>query len=596
MKRGYMLLICVVALGLCSASRLAAQPADGENMYRLAEVNPTNTGTDTVDAGAGRGIWVAHDPDLDNDGLPEIIITDYSDGGRVFVFEMVGNDALEYVWGSKILNPGGGGSWPRSVTTGDFDNNGKQEIVFQVGLSPDDSLRGIYFYEWTGNDNDYGTEPVFKLNYEDIDSAFVDFSAGTTENGMRIEDIDGDGKSEFLYPARRFNFNVSNLYILQVDSGTFAAGTAVVDTEYVYDDMTFAVDGVIEGYSPVGTEIGDVDNDGLDEIIVAGWQRIGRGAGLGFLQIDGPDSYTPGSIIRLGDEGFRFFVVKSKPLFTMVNGEPVIFAQGTDDGANLDKLWVIDGIVSDAFVSASNVTELFTGVGLFSIWDIGDQDHPTQSAGDGFDLYMTTSGPVLSDLEYDGVGSVTDTSSYTLHEVYNLNNSYDTIGGLFNDIYTYPGMDLDNDGLRDLVAAYKGSGIDTLNGQAFTKNTFNIFFFEWGDSTTSKDLVTSVPTPRQLTIITPEDFQLRQNYPNPFNPTTNIEFDLPLDKTVSLKIYNTVGQEIRTLVDGQRLAAGSHTVQWDATDNHGNRVASGVYIYKLVFGNFSKSKQMTLVR
>ena len=578
----------------------AQPPANGENEYRLAGVNPRSTGTDTLTANAGRGVWVAVNPDLDNDGMPEIIVTDYSDGGRVFVYEVTGNDQLEFVWASKKLSDDpGGGSTPRSVTTGDFDNNGKQEIIFPIGYFATDSAqfvnRGIYFYEFTGNDNDYGTDPIFKLTYEYIDSAFAGINTGRTENGLRVQDIDGDGKSELLFPPRSFNFAVAKLYILQVTSGTFAGGDAVVDTEYVYTKMVH--DPVIDpdGYVPVGTAIGNVDLDPNDEIVVAGWQNIGAGAALGFIEITGPDSYVDGSVVRLAD--YSAFVVKGKPIITEINGNPVIFAHGTNAGTSESQMWILEGIVSDQFVTQANVHELFPNLGYWSAWDLGDQDHPTNDPGDGLDLYLYGGSGRFYDIEYDGSGTVTDTASYTVTQVYDLAEVYDNLGGLFNDFYTYPGMDLDGDGLRDLVASYKGSSIDSLAGESLAENGFHAFFFEWGDSTQSIDLTSLVglrATP--LTVITPNDYKLSQNYPNPFNPVTNIDFTLPISKTVSIKIYNTLGQEVRTLVDNRRYTAGTYTVQWDATDNNGNPVASGVYIYKLIFGNFSKSKMMTLVR
>lgn len=329
MIKRYVIVFAIGTLALFMISGLFAQPADGENEYRLAEVNPRNTGTDTLDSDAGRGLWVAHDPDLDGDGLPEIIVTEYGNGGRVFVFEMIGDDILEFVWASKILEAGrsstGGGSTPRSVTTGDFDNNGRQEIVFQIGFNPNDSTdaanRGIYFYEWTGQDNDYGTEPIFKMTFESIDSSFAGVSVGRTEAGLRIQDIDGDGRSELLFPPRAFNFNVANLYIMQVTSGTFSDGNAVVENEYVYEGMALPpIFGGTDGYVPAGIDIGDVDNDGLDEIIVGGFQNIGAGWGLGFIQIDGPDSYTPGSVVPILD--VNVCCVKNKPIFTEVNGGP----------------------------------------------------------------------------------------------------------------------------------------------------------------------------------------------------------------------------------------------------------------------------------
>ncbi len=78
----------------------------------------------------------------------------------------------------------------------------------------------------------------------------------------------------------------------------------------------------------------------------------------------------------------------------------------------------------------------------------------------------------------------------------------------------------------------------------------------------------------------PADFGLFQNYPNPFNPTTTIRYRLTRPADVQLRIYNIVGQKVRTLINEQRLA-GEHTVQWDGRNDHGTNVPSGVYLYKL---------------
>ena len=75
-------------------------------------------------------------------------------------------------------------------------------------------------------------------------------------------------------------------------------------------------------------------------------------------------------------------------------------------------------------------------------------------------------------------------------------------------------------------------------------------------------------------------FSLAQNYPNPFNPTTTIRFEIPRAELVSLRIYNLLGQEVRTLIHNQ-MAAGSHEVQWNGTDDHARMVSSGIYLYRL---------------
>jgi len=85
-------------------------------------------------------------------------------------------------------------------------------------------------------------------------------------------------------------------------------------------------------------------------------------------------------------------------------------------------------------------------------------------------------------------------------------------------------------------------------------------------------------------------FQLSQNYPNPFNPSTNISFTLGASSSVKLEVYNLLGQKVATVVNGF-LFAGSHTYQFDAS-----KLASGVYIYRLEAGSFTKTMKMVLMK
>ena len=79
----------------------------------------------------------------------------------------------------------------------------------------------------------------------------------------------------------------------------------------------------------------------------------------------------------------------------------------------------------------------------------------------------------------------------------------------------------------------------------------------------------------------PTQYLLRQNYPNPFNPTTTIEFELPDEAIVTLKIYNLLGQEVVTLIDHEEYDPGVQEVQFSATRN-ADRLPSGVYLYRIV--------------
>ena len=91
--------------------------------------------------------------------------------------------------------------------------------------------------------------------------------------------------------------------------------------------------------------------------------------------------------------------------------------------------------------------------------------------------------------------------------------------------------------------------------------------------------------------IIPAKFSLDQNYPNPFNPSTKIQYNLSENSFVSLKVYNTIGQEVASLVNNV-VPAGSHEITFDAA-----KLNSGVYFYTLKAGsNFVQSRKMILMK
>jgi hypothetical protein len=105
----------------------------------------------------------------------------------------------------------------------------------------------------------------------------------------------------------------------------------------------------------------------------------------------------------------------------------------------------------------------------------------------------------------------------------------------------------------------------------------------------------------------PVGFTLEQNYPNPFwseatsparsggNPQTIIRYQLPKTTQVVLKIYNTSGQEVRTLLNA-RQSVGMNSVVWDGRDQFGKEVSSGIYIYRLQTGESIQSRKLSFVR
>jgi len=93
----------------------------------------------------------------------------------------------------------------------------------------------------------------------------------------------------------------------------------------------------------------------------------------------------------------------------------------------------------------------------------------------------------------------------------------------------------------------------------------------------------------------PDKFALYQNYPNPFNPSTTIEFDLPTRLTVSIIIYNLLGQKVVTLAD-KEYAAGHYKLSWDGLKSDGQPAATGIYLYRLQAGEYVDIKKMLLLK
>jgi flagellar hook assembly protein FlgD len=97
------------------------------------------------------------------------------------------------------------------------------------------------------------------------------------------------------------------------------------------------------------------------------------------------------------------------------------------------------------------------------------------------------------------------------------------------------------------------------------------------------------------TSLLPQKFELGQNTPNPFNPNTVIVFAVPRPAEVRIEVFNVLGQKVKTL-SNEFSKAGYKRVEWDGTDDSGSSVASGVYLYRMISGDFSDTKKMLLLK
>jgi hypothetical protein len=177
-------------------------------------------------------------------------------------------------------------------------------------------------------------------------------------------------------------------------------------------------------------------------------------------------------------------------------------------------------------------------------------------------LGITWSATDTDTMKYDGQNRNYETVSYTIGN--NLQRRHDRA------------FDTDGDMILDIES--------TNAAQTGWKNT-NRAVYVFGTATAVREDNGALPV----------SYALSQNYPNPFNPTTTIPYRLSKRSQVEISIYNVLGQQVKTLENGQQLAGFYHTT-WDGTDASGRTVASGIYYYKIKTEDFTETRKMVLLK
>ncbi len=140
-----------------------------------------------------------------------------------------------------------------------------------------------------------------------------------------------------------------------------------------------------------------------------------------------------------------------------------------------------------------------------------------------------------------------------------------------------------------------GDGIAMIPVEYNFADTFMVFAYKDGFATAAKQLNPQLVLGTDDVVTLPKQFALYQNYPNPFNPTTVIAFQVDRPATVTLEIYNVLGEKVRTAMHSQ-TTAGHHQVEWDGSSDAGQPVSSGVYFAKLQMDDNSKIIKMCLMK
>ncbi|MDX1741577.1 MAG: FlgD immunoglobulin-like domain containing protein, partial [Rhodothermales bacterium] len=498
-----------------------------------------------------------------------------------------------------------------------------------------------------GADNDYGSEPAAAFGRDQVGDPIPSYIKSDNFDAV---DIDGDGRQELLWPN---DTGTDEWWILSIN-GDIGTGFETLVMEL---RLSCGVGGNEDfdpvdrgGGSPYAINAADLDGDGTYEISFHSWNDFSFHNG----DVLGPDSYA------VPDDGSpNIFLQATSTLgvddLSWFNGVVVDINDDGDDEIFYPRERGYQAGVYE-YVSLMNyesgedplqitadqfILDLVGPLTSYGI-DAGDIDGNGTleliGAGRGYDAqdYQAGRKPrYLRIAEWIGGqgGNPEDPANYELYEVEFDITPFDTLfnrvvrdsaGTILDTYYENAGDfgefpegrpeeisptsvsflgDADGDGINEVAVGFYGINdslaiIDEVwnpagfydrsvreRAAAANRPMFRIF-----------ELDDAFGVSNEARIVLPSDYKLSANYPNPFNPSTQIEFTLPIDKAVSVRIYDVTGRLVRTLVDNQRLPAGTHRVNWNGLTDAGHSAASGTYVYTLEFGNFRQARKLTLVK
>ena len=532
-----------------------------------------------------RTVWVATE-DLDNDGKPEVIATDYQNNGKVHVMELNG-DNLEIVWSSPkdFSHASGSGSTPRWVRTGDLDGDGKGEIIFPLSKGATDYV--IQVWEWDGvNDNNYISAINLDFN------AFVAQGMGnfrTNREVAHVFDFDNDGSDEFIMSNRDHR-----VYVLGISGDVPGFGGWVVEGG---DPAVVLVNSNAYSISHWHSVPADLNGDGTKEIVNHFWNF------LGFMTVrsTGTDTYVYPDT-SFANYYLEFLRADNVDAISYMGIQPVdVDGDGSDEIAGIQYSAASDRDYDPYLINFNSSDDVqygwdstkfgFIGENLWTVagktsgqfWGICAADLNNNGRQEIL-LGGTLDYEVIA-LEYNGTGSVLDAANYTASVVYTgghtTKNSIWDIRDSLGVIDTvsvgdspfvskmFAGCDINGNNKQEVLLSYQ-SVFDSVkytykrwDASAFVTDSI---VMKWNpDQVTVRMLESTVTGIKEihLGIITPDDYKLEQNYPNPFNPTTSIRFSLPLQKKISIVVYDILGNEVKRLINDQEFEKGNYEVTWD---------------------------------
>ena len=481
----------------------------------------------------------------------------------LFWFENTGDDSYACLWWTAI--PGANRSVAISYsdfTVSDIDKDGNQEIVvvFPRGRT-DPRPEFISIYEFEGGA--FPDQPTFVEN-----AGFAD-NFRYEPSRVLVNDVDGDNNNEMIVISRRDDFGGvllggRTMLVLNLVGGDIS------NSSFSYFEKEFAdSSSTLKGGGVYDVGVVDFDRDGKKEIWVFTWDFFS----LAIYEATAPDTYELQADINQARPDNDVGARHSMSFYdTDGDGKLEMYVAGITDAENPGNIHFIGSTDDVSTLSTASVITLTPDLPPIDAWSyeagaIGDLD------GNGKMDYIVAGGgrKEIFRFEYIG-GPVADPASYTMTTIY---KDEDPAHADWVFQFLWMGTDLDGDGKKEILITNRTPRVD-----AAPVDDERVIILEVQSGTGVERPEGELPTA----------FSLEQNYPNPFNPSTMIRFALPEQSSVTLTVFNTLGQQVATLVEGE-MEAGYHNVDFDAS-----HLASGVYLYRLSAGDYIQTRRLVVLR
>jgi len=575
--------------------------------------------------------------DFDGDGQKEIyaVNNNWDDNPltgelipKIYKYEYNNQtESFDLVW-SAVADIPLQNTWP-ALTTGDLDMDGKMEIIWgpvnNTGAGNANPPR-IMVYETAGDGSDVMGVSDGSGGYLPNAKWTITENDGENHRPFRwvVTDVDGDSQNELVMCTRagalRFgvigvtdipdNGDGSETWTLEAsDAGAALSGTyydmAVMNnTIYLFDQggdvIPITNDGTNYTIQPALTALTlgswnsacvvDIDNNNTDEIVVASWSATGQNIYL--LQGTGA-TLTATVIANLSGLVSSFGRIYGGAAGDIDNNGKIDFVFGSRDAvpnAAIVRVEYLGGdIAATASYQSSIIDQEFAATGgrwmHISVADV-DKDPNLEvlySEGTG------SAAPIVV-IDKDGVLPV-ELSSFSA----SIKDGYVAIEWATASEINNLGFEVQR---KSEGSEYKTIAFVDGNGTTTEKHNYSFVdenrafgLYTYRLKQVDQDGNYSLSSEVEVDFNVPVDFNLSQNYPNPFNPTTTIQFGIPSESAVSLRVFNMLGEEVQTILNNEILSAGTHTIQFNASN-----LSSGTYVYSLQTGSNVITKKMVVLK